>query len=131
MREDIKVPESTDVYVIAESEWNEEKWFQQWNIYLVNLKKEPIEMVLILARGYSDDRITSTLRHGLGDMPAGEKRKVEMVDEQVFVLNNEYLVTYLYEGKMVEKTFTFPANSIKEENQIPLKDSDFKGVIAE
>lgn len=131
MREDIKVPESTDVYLIAVSEWSEEKWFQQWNIYLVNLKQEEIEMVLILARGYSDDRKTSTLRHGLGDLPAGDKRKVEMVDEQVFVLNNEYLVTYLFEGKMIEKTFTFPANTIKEENQVQLKDSEFKGVIAE
>lgn len=130
MREDIKVPESKDVYVIAVSEWNEEKWFQQWNIYLVNLKNEPIEMVLILARGYSEDRKTSTIRHGLGDMPANEMRKIEMVDEQVFVVNNEYLVTYLYKGKMLEKTFTFPANSIKEENQKQLMDSKFKGVIA-
>ena len=131
MREDIKVPESEDVYVIAVSEWNEEKWFQQWNIYLVNLKKEPIEMVLILARGYSDDKKTSTIRHGLGDMPPNEIRKIEMVDEQVFVVNNEYLVTYLYNGKMLERTFTFPANSIKEENQKQLKDSKFKGVIAD
>lgn len=131
MWKNISVPESKDVYVIAVSEWNEEKWFQQWNIYLVNLKQEPIEMVLVLARGYSEDRKTSTIRHGLGDMPANEMRKIEMVDEQVFVVNNEYLVTYLYEGKMLEKTFTFPANSIKEENQKQLLNSKFKGVIAE
>lgn len=131
MREDIIIPESTDVYVIAVNEWNEEKAFQQWNVYLVNLKQEEIEMVLILARGYSEDRKTSTLRHGLGDLPAGDKRKIEMVDEQVFILNNEYLVTYLFEGKMIEKTFTFPANSIREENQKQLKDSVYKGVIAE
>lgn len=131
MRKDIIVPESTDVYVIATNEWNEEKAFQQWNIYLVNLKREPIEMVLILARGYSDTQKSSTLRHGLGDIPAREQRKIEMVDEQVFGLTNEYMVTYLFEGKMIERTFKFPPNSIKEDNQKELKGSIFKGVIAE
>ena len=131
MREDIKVPESTDVYVIAVNEWNEEKAFQQWNIYLVNLKKEPIEMALILARGYSETHKSSTMRHGIGNIPAGEKRKIEMVDEQVFVLNNEYLVTYFHDGAMIEKTFTFPSNSITEENQVRLKKSKYRGVIAE
>lgn len=131
MREDIEVPESTDVYVIAINEWNEDKAYKQWDVYLVNLKEEPIETVLILARGYSDTHKSSTLRHGLGDIPAGHKRKIEMIEDQVFILTNEYLVTYFYEGKMIEKTFSFSPNSITEENQITLKNSEYKGVIAE
>ncbi|HLW14436.1 MAG TPA: hypothetical protein VKX30_02930 [Flavobacteriaceae bacterium] len=131
MLEDLKVPESTDVYIIAVNEWNDDKAYQQWDIFLVNLKEEPIETVLILSRGYSDTHKSSILRHGLGDIPAGDKRKVEMIEDQVFVLTNEYLVTYFYEGKMIEKTFSFPPNSIKVKNQIKLKDSEYKGVIAE
>lgn len=131
MRKDIIVPESTDVYVIAVNEWNEEKAFQQWNIYLINLKNEPIETVLILARGYSIDKKSSILRHGLGDIPAREKRKIEMVDEQVFKLTNEYMVTYFYKGIMIERSFKFPPFSIKKSNQKKLEGSSYKGVIAE
>ncbi len=131
MRKKIEIPVSSDVYIIATNEWNDEKAFQQWNIYLVNLKREPIEMALIVSRGFSDSKKTSILRHGIGDIPAREKRKIEMVDEQVFGLTNEYMVTYFFNGKMYEKTFQFPPNSIKEENQQKLKDSIFKGVIAE
>ena len=131
MWKNIEIPESTDVHVIACWEWDEDKIFQQWNVYVANLKREPIEMVLVMSRGYSDDKKSSTLRHGLGDIPAREKAKIEMIDEQVFELHNEYLVTYLYDGKMIEKTFTFKPNSFIEDEQCKLADSIFKGIIAE
>jgi len=93
-----------------------------WNIYLLNYKDVPIEGVLIMSRGYGERNghsvTTSTLRHFVEKMPEQSVARIEPIDEDVFSLTNEYLVTY-YEGStLFEKKFVFDSYSISQKNLV-------------
>ena len=72
---------------------------EEWNVYLINLKKETIENVLVTSTGYgmSDDETikTSTLRHFLNTIPKNSYKKIEPINENLFGLNNEFWVSFL------------------------------------
>lgn len=129
MRKDIKIPEVEGVYVAVVSEYNDTYNTQDWNAYIINDKNEPIEMVLIISTGYNDDKITSTMRHKLEVLPAKSFGKIELLQEEVLALTNNFLITFFEGNKMFEKTYTFPKNSInlKAIQNIPLM--DVKGVL--
>ncbi len=93
-----------------------------WNVYLLNLKDEQIEGVLVTSRGYGlkDGRQvkTSTLRHFLDTIPSRGYVKVEPIIEKVFGLNNEYWVSFYVNKVMYDKKYLFLPESIREDNFI-------------
>lgn len=95
---------------------------KDWNVYLINLKDEPIETVLITSKGYglkdNEEVKTSVLRHSFGDVAAKSFVKVEAIDEQVFGLSNEYWLSYYIDGHIYDKKFIFLPESIIETNFI-------------
>lgn len=99
---------------------------KSWTVYLVNLKDEPINNVLISSKGYGekDGRMvkTSVLRHFLGDLEANSFKGVEAIDTEVFGLTNEYWLSYYINGVIFDKKFIFLPESIVDENliRIPL-----------
>jgi hypothetical protein len=130
MKKDIEFYIADQVQIVAVKEWNKDFLAQNWNVYLLNLRKDTIETVLVMSRGNSEDKKTSTLRHGLGDMEPNSAAKVELITDEVLAFTNEYLVTFFAEGKLFERKFVFKANSISEANtrEIPLLDTE--GVLA-
>ncbi|GAA4313146.1 hypothetical protein GCM10023149_08780 [Mucilaginibacter gynuensis] len=70
------------VGVALESESIESK---VWYVYLINLKKEAIENVLITSKGYGEkdgEQVkTSTLRHMFPRVEAGAFKIIEPIDE--------------------------------------------------
>jgi hypothetical protein len=112
---------------------NENIQGKEWRVYLINLKEEAIENVLITAKGYGekDGRQvkTSTLRHMFPVVEAGTFVAVEPIDEQTFGLNNEYWLSY-YIGKTIfDKKFIFLPESIVEGNLIRLPVINKPGVM--
>jgi len=83
------------IAVALESESVESK---VWYVYLINLKKEPLENVLITSKGYGEkdgEQVkTSTLRHAFPVIAANSFKLIEPIDEQTFGLNNEYWLSY-------------------------------------
>lgn len=130
MRKDIDIPIAENVDIVAVKEWDEEFLAQQWNVYLINKRADTIEGVLVLSRGNSEEKKTSTLRHGLGDIASEAFVKIELITEEVFGFTNEYLLTFFSEGKLYEKRFVFEANTISEENRVPIKQMNTEGVLA-
>ena len=118
MKKDIEIPIAEHIQIVATKEWDKEFLAQTWNIYFINNRDEMIETVLVMSRGNSKDRKTTTLRHGLGDLPGPTGAKVEFIPEEVFGFTNEYLVTFFSQGKLFERTFTFEPNSISEKNTV-------------
>lgn len=104
-----------------------------WRVYLLNLKEEAIETVMISSRGYGTkdgkEVKTSVLRHAFPRIEAREYALVEMIDEQVFGLNNEYWLSYYQDGTMYDKKFIFLPESIMEENLVRVPLLDKPGVI--
>ncbi len=130
MKKDIEIPEVEGVYVAAVREENKAFRSQDWNAYLINDRKEPIEMVLIIARGYDGKDLTSTMRHSVKLLPAKSYVKIEFMQDEVLRLNNEFLVTFFEGNRMYEKKFTFSKNTVSEDAAVKLPVIPAKGILA-
>ena len=129
MKKDIQIPESTDVHLAIVHEFNEVFKTDDYTAYLINQKAEPIEAVLIVSRGYDGMVKTSVMRHNLTTLPANSVAKIELMQEEVLKLNNEFKLTYFYENTLFEKTFLFKKNSIKQKALRPIKLLDKRGIL--
>ncbi|PHR14015.1 MAG: hypothetical protein COA40_04550 [Aequorivita sp.] len=130
MRKDIEIPKAENVHIVAVKEWDKDFTEQQWYIYLVNNREDDIETVLVMSRGKSEDRKTSTLRHGLGNMESKTSAKVEFIPTEVLGFTNEYLVTFFAENKLFERKFIFDPNSISDENVTAVPVLESEGILA-
>lgn len=126
MKKDIEIPIAKDVYIAIVHEWNEEFLSKDWNAYIINNRKTPIEMALIVSKGYDEQVKTSTMRHAIGVVAPKSFEKVELVQEEVLRLNNEFFVTYYADNKLYEKRFLFEKGTVNERNliHIPLIEKD-------
>ena len=126
MKKDIEIPIAKHVYVAIIREWNESFLAKDWNAYIINNRSTPIEMVLVVSKGYDESRKTSTMRHGIGTVGAKSFEKIELVQEDVLSLNNEFFVTYYADQKLYEKRFLFEKNTVNEQllQPIPIIDKD-------
>ncbi len=131
MKKDIEIPIAKDVYVALVHEWNAEFLSKDWNSYILNNRTSQIDMVLIVSKGYDEDRETSVMRHAIGMVEAKSFEKIELVQEDVLALNNEFFVTYYADNKIYEKRFLFKKNSVSEHrlSEIPL--IEMEGILAE
>ncbi|WP_295713190.1 hypothetical protein [Mucilaginibacter sp.] len=104
-----------------------------WYVYLINLKNEPIENVLITSKGYGEkngEQIkTSTLRHMIPVVDSKGYKLIEPIDEQTFGLNNEYWLSYYIGTNIFDKKFIFLPESIVEMNFIKLPVLNKPGVM--
>ncbi len=132
MKKDIEPPVVKDIAVAVVKEQNE-LGETEWNTYLINLKKEAIEGVLVTSQGYgvfnNEDVKTSTLRHFLDIVQANSFRKIEPIVENLFGLNNEYWVSFYINKVMYDKKYIFLPETIKEENLVTVPCLHKKGVM--
>jgi hypothetical protein len=125
MKKDLpeNIVEEISVAVVLEDETPQNK---SWAVYLINLKDIAIENVLITSKGYGlkdgEEVKTSILRHMIPSISAKEFAKIEIIDEQVFGLNNEYWISYYINKEIFDKKFIFLPESIVDTNfiKIPL-----------
>jgi hypothetical protein len=132
MKKDITPPEVKDIAVAVIKEQNELDE-AEWNVYLINLRSQDIEGVLVSSMGYgmfnNEEVKTSTLRHFLDVVKKKNFAKIEPIVETVFGLNNEFWVSF-YENKiMYDKKYIFLPESIKEENFVLVPYINKKGVM--
>ena len=132
MKKDLpeNIVENVSIAIVMESATPEAKI---WNVYLINLKEEPIQTVLISSKGYGEkdgEKVkTSILRHSIGDVAARNFALVELIDEQVFGLTNEYWLSYYIQGQIYDKKFIFVPESIVESNLIRIPILNKPGVM--
>ncbi|ASV32632.1 hypothetical protein [Maribacter cobaltidurans] len=130
MKRDIEIPIAKDVYIALIYEWNKEFLSKDWNAYIINNRKTPIEMALIVSKGYDGQVKTSTMRHAIGVVGAKSFEKVELVQEDVLRLNNEFFVTYYADHKLYERRFLFEKGTVNEHNLIPIPLIEKDGIFA-
>jgi len=129
MKKDIKIPEVKDVYVAVINEYNDIYKTQDWNAYIINDKEVDLEMVLIVTNGYTQDKTTSVFRKKLELLPKKSYAKIELMQEELFALNNQFKVTFFEGNQMFDKTYLFRKNTInlKALQSVPLMKA--KGVL--
>ena len=120
MKKDINPPSIKDVAVAVVLEKNELNQ-DIWNVYLINMRDQDIEGVLVSSKGYFTDlkdqeTKTSVLRHSIGTIKAKSTHLIEPIMENLFTLHNEYWVSFFVENQMLDKKYIFLAETIKEEN---------------
>jgi hypothetical protein len=130
VKEDIEIPIAKDVYVAIVHEWNKEFLSQDWNTYIINNRSTPIEMVLIVSKGFDGEVKTSTLRYAFGKIDGKGFEKIEMVQEEVLRLTNEFFVTYYADNKLYEKRFLFEKDSVNEQNTVHIPILEMDGILA-
>lgn len=132
MKKDIIPPIVEDVAVAIIREQNEQGE-TEWNVYLINLKKQDIEGVLVTSKGYgayNDEEVkTSTLRHFLDVVPSNTFKKIEPIVETVFGLNNEFWLSFYLNKIMYDKKYIFLPETIIEENFTLVPIINKKGVM--
>ncbi len=104
-----------------------------WHVYLINRSKVSLDNVLITSKGYGEKdgeaQKTSTLRHMIPQLAAGEYAMIEPIDPAVFHLNNEYWVSFYIDKQLYDKKYIFVPDSIVEENLSFIPEINLKGVL--
>lgn len=133
MKKDIEFPKSEHVHFAAISEWNEDFQENSWYAYLINNTDQTLEMVLVTSRAYGiingEQRKTGTFRHAFKEVPPYSSIKVELLENNVLQLNNEFALSYFLENKMYDKTFVFKTNTINKNALSDLPSTEARGVL--
>ena len=133
MKKDIEVPKSENVFLAAIAEWNDDFQEESWYVHLVNNTDNGLEMVLVVSRAYgiinNEQRKTGTFRHAFKEVPAKSTVKIELLENNVLQLNNEFAVTYFLDNKMFEKTFVFKTNTVNKMGLSDIPTTTLRGVL--
>lgn len=104
-----------------------------WNVYLINFNNALIDGVLISSKGYgtinNEEVKTSVLRHMLHEIDALDYGKIEPLHQDLFILNNEYWVSFYLDGKIYDRKFVFVENTIDKSRLAHINVIDKKGIL--
>lgn len=126
MKKDIVIPKVENVYIAAIQEWNDDFMEKTWYAYLINDSDSKLETVIIVSKAYGEingePRKTSMLRHAFIEVPAASAVKIEMIENSVLALNNEFMLSYFIDNVLYDKNYIFKADTINEEatKEIPV-----------
>lgn len=133
MKKDIEFPTSENVFLAAIQQWNDDFQENMWSVYLVNNTKEILEMVLVISHAHglinNEQRKTATFRHTIKEVTSNCIIKIELLENNVLQLNNEFFVTYFLNNKMFDKTFVFKTNTINTGVLTDIPGTDLKGIL--
>jgi hypothetical protein len=131
LKKDIQIPKVTNVEIAIVYEYNDIYKADDWNVYIINKKNVDLEMVVIVSQGFSKTKKTSLLRKKLDKLPANSFAKVELIQPELFQLNNRFQVTFFEGNILYDKTFVFKENSIKEGSLRMITELNKRGVLAQ
>ncbi len=133
MKKDIEIPVVENIAVAVVLEKNEKLNKNEWIAYLINLKEEEIEGVLVSSKGYGkragEDVRTSELRHFLDTLEPKSYKKIEMITDELVGISNEFWVSFYLNGKMYDKKYIFLAEAISENNFMKVPIIQKKGIM--
>jgi len=130
LKKDIQIPEVEGVEMAVVYEYNDIYKTDDWNVYIINKKAIDLEMLVIVSQGFSETKTTSLLRKKLEKLPANSFAKIELIQPELFKLNNRFQVTFFEGNTLYEKTFIFEANTIKEGALRMIDDLNKRGILA-
>ena len=134
MREELRGPivEKVGVAVVQQINTDNEL---EYNVYLLNLRDDIMEGIIINSTGYGEnvntgEKIkTSTLRHCIEVLLPNEAARIEPIMDDVFGISNEYWVSFWIDDVLYDKKFIFPPETICEKNLKEIKILGAKGIL--
>jgi hypothetical protein len=132
MKKDINPPKVENIAVSITKEVNELGGIE-WFVYLINLKDELIEGVMVTSRGYGEingeHKKTATLRSFLDELEPNSFKRIESLTEDLLALSNEFWVSFYHNKQLFDKKYIFLAESVTEENEVNLPIIGKKGIL--
>jgi hypothetical protein len=119
MKKDIDFLEVVDIgiAIVLESESEESR---NWKAYLLNFKSETISNILVSTKGYGllngSEVKTATFRHSLGSLAPQSYTPIEIIDESLFVIHNEFWLSFYIGDRVFDKKITFMADTLSAVN---------------
>nr|WP_299031442.1 hypothetical protein [uncultured Tenacibaculum sp.] len=129
MRKDIEIPKVTGVEIAVVLETNEIDGKEDWNVYILNRKDVDLEMVVIVSQGFSDTKTTSIFRRKIDTLPANSYQKFELMQPELFDLDNRFQVTFFEDNRLHDKTFIFQAETIQKGFLRDIEFLEKKGIV--
>ncbi|MBA6156170.1 hypothetical protein H3Z83_06510 [Tenacibaculum sp. S7007] len=114
MKKDIQIPNVTNVEVAVVLDKNSQDSSDEWGVYIINRKEIDIEMVVIVSQGFSETKKTSLFRRKIDVLPANSFSKFEIMQPELFALDNQFQVTFFENNQLHDKTFIFQAETIQK-----------------
>ena len=132
MIKDIDRPDVEGIAVAVVPDFNELNE-PEWNVYLINLKEQPITNIIVASKGYGNkdgEHVkTSTLRHFWEKLDSKSFIKIEMITDSLLTISNEFWLSFYIENTIYDKKYVFLAESIQEENFVEVPIIGKKGVM--
>ncbi len=125
MKKDIEIPEVKDVEIAIVKEDNDD-----WSVYILNKKETDIEMVVIVSQGFSETKTTSLFRRRIDKLPAKSSAKFELIQPELFALDNRFQVTFFENNTLYDKTYIFKKNTVKDGSLRMIKMLNKRGIVA-
>lgn len=114
MKKDIPIKKVTDVAMAIVPVDGE-----LWDVFLINLKEQPIRNVLVNAKGYGERQgrrvDTTLLRYYYEAVEGLQAVKIEPIQTELFDLAHEYWVSFQFEDFLYDRKYVFVQGSISEE----------------
>lgn len=85
-------------------------------VHLVNDSDYDLDSVMVVSKAFGmldgEMKKTSLLRHAFVKVPSVSVVKIELLDDSVLRLNNEFMITYFIDNTLYDKKFIFKSQSI-------------------
>ncbi len=122
MKKDLISPTIQNVFLAAIQQWSDDFGKKIWNVYLLNDSDFDLHSVMVVSKAFGtidgEMKKTSLLRHAFIKISAVSAAKIEMIEDSVLALNNEFMVTFFIDNTLYDKNYIFEANTIAEKNTV-------------
>ncbi|MBQ0116303.1 MAG: hypothetical protein KBS98_00145 [Flavobacterium sp.] len=133
MKKDIIIPTVENVYIAAVKEWNEDFQEDCWYAYLVNDTDNNLEMAIVVSKAYGfingEPRNTGMFRNAFAEVAPKSAVKIELLENNVLQLDNEFAVTYFLNNTLYDKIFVFKTNTINDKGTRDIPVINKRGVL--
>jgi len=110
MKQDIPIRKVEDL-AMAVIPRNDDINDEMWDVFIINLKDQPIQSVLVNSKGYGkidgNERKTATFRHFYEEIDGQSAEPVEAIIKKVFDLTNEFWVSFSFDNYLFDKKYVF------------------------
>jgi len=130
MKKDIIIPSVSGVEMAIVYEHNAIYKTEDWNVYIINNNDINLEMVVIVSKGFGNEKMSTVMRKKIDVLNANSFAKVEWMQPELFKLTNQFQVTFFVNNRLHDKTFTFKENTIKEGGLRMIPEIKKRGIIA-
>lgn len=134
MKKDIQIPNVVGVEV-AIARKNTLLNEYEWAVHLINRNKVQIKNIMVTSSGYgtvdNQEIKTSTLRHFFETLEPQSCLQIELIEPEVFKINNEFWISYWLNDQLFDKRFVFVPDSISEKNMLNITILGLEGVLHE